>query len=149
MSATERTSITGSVATNRYTWAFQRELGSKEISTRGVVGASDMVLRHSVVHKWTYIHDTKGNRLQRVRCYASAEALAHGNALSTGLVAFAARNTPTVGDLIDHTQNRYTGLKGRALLKTLISPPLTLARINLEACASVQRDYAATEGSGV
>jgi hypothetical protein len=145
----ECTSNTGSVATNRYTWAFQKELGSGGISTGGVVGALDVVLRHSVIHKWTYICDTKGNRLQRVRCYASAKALAHSNVLSTGLASFAARNTPTVGDLIDHTQNRYTGLKGQALLKTLIAPPLTLARTNLEACASVQRDYAATEGSGV
>ncbi len=79
-----------------------------------------------------------------MRCHASAEALACGDALSTGLEAFAARNTPTMGDLIDHTQNRYTGLKGQALCKTLIAPALTLARTNLEACASVQRDYAAT-----
>jgi hypothetical protein len=133
MSSTGRTGDTGTGATNPYTRAFQRELGSGGISTGGVVGASDRVLRHSVIHKWT----TKGSRLQRLRRHASAEALAHGNALSTGLAAFAARSTPTIGDLIDHTQNRYTGLKGQAL------------GTNLEARTSVQQDYATKKGSRV
>jgi hypothetical protein len=63
MSATGHTSNTGVSATNLYTWAFQRELGSGGISTGGVVGALDEVLRHSVIHKWTYICGTKSNRL--------------------------------------------------------------------------------------
>jgi hypothetical protein len=112
---------------NPYTQAFPRELGSGGISTGGVVRALDEVLWHSVIHKWTYIGSTKGNKLQRARHHASAKALARGNALSTGLAAFAARNTPTMGDLIDHTQNRSTCLKGQALRKTLIAPALTLA----------------------
>jgi hypothetical protein len=110
---------------------------------------SDEVLRHSVIHKWTYIGCTKGNRLRRARHYASSNALALGNALSTVLVAFAARNIPTMGGLIDHTQSRSTRLKGQALRKTPIAPALTQVHTNLEACTSVHGDYAATEGSGV
>jgi hypothetical protein len=149
MSAMGCTGNTGAGATNPYTWAFRRELGSKGISTKGVVGALDKVLRHSVIHKWTHIVSTKGNRLQRVRLHAFAKASARNNVLSTALVAFAARNAPTMRDLIDHTQNRHTGLKGQPLRKTLIAPALTPGHTNLGACASVQQEYAATEGSGV
>ncbi len=111
------------------------------------MGALDEVLRHSVIHKWTYIGSTHANRLQRARLHASAKALARGNALSTGFAAFAARNTPTMGDLIDHTQNRSTCLKGWAPRKTSIAPTLTLAGTNLEACTSLHLDYVAMEGS--
>jgi hypothetical protein len=99
------------------------------------VGALEEVLRLSVIHKWIYIGSTHANRLQRAWLHASAKALARCNLLSTGLAAFAARNTPTVGDLIDHTQNRSNRLKGWAPHKTPIAPTLTLARTNLEACA--------------
>jgi hypothetical protein len=93
--------------------------------------------------------ENKGQKTTKIAASGICQGFACGNALSTGLAAFAARNTPTMGDLIDHTQNRYTGIKGQALHKTLVTPALTLVHTNLEACTSVQRDYATTEGSGV
>jgi hypothetical protein len=125
MSATGRNGNTSANVMNSYTGAYQRELGSRGISTREVAGESNKFLMYPVIHKRN-ISRRQAYKRQRARLYASTKALVHRDVLSTSSVAFVARSTPIVGDLIDCTLHGSTYFKGRAPNKTQISPTLAL-----------------------
>ncbi len=93
------------------------------------------------------IFGSLANCLHRARLHTLVDALAHSNALGTSLAAFVARNTPTVGDLIKFTQHHSVQYNGQTKKTGRILSTVALARTNIEACATVQREHAAIEGS--
>jgi hypothetical protein len=86
------------------------------------------------------------NELLWAQRFASAASLACSHSLTTGAAVFVAGMTPTVGNLVkfSSTWGTYT-----ARIKRPTTNSVTTARANLVAQASIHREYAATEATGV
>ena len=134
----------GSSIGNLYTHAFWRELGSRGILSTahgnlvGVMGNS--VTRTRAL---TGFHLNKRLRAQR---FASAASLARNRSLTTGTAVFVAGMTSTVGNLVKFSSTWGTCT---ACIKCPTTNSVTTARANLVAQASVHRECAAKEATGV
>jgi hypothetical protein len=134
-------------ATNPYTRAYQREVGSRGNMRRDLDKASNKVLLSPVI-RTRRISGNQANCLCRARLHALVDALACSNALGTGLALFVARNTPTVGDLIQFTQHHSIRYNGQTKKKGRNLSTVALAQTNIKVCTTVQREYTAIKGSG-
>jgi hypothetical protein len=137
--------LPGSRATNQYTRACQREVGSRGNLLTDLDKASNRVLSSPVI-RTRRISRSQANCLCRARLHALVDVLARSNALGTGSAALVARNTPTVGDLIQFTQHHSVQYNGQTKKTGRILSTVALAQTNIEACA--QREHAAIKGSG-
>jgi hypothetical protein len=135
MSASGHTGFTGNGVTNPFTWSHQRGVGGGGLSDREVAEVTSGVLLRPVVLT-RKISGCKANQLNRERWQASATALACTEALASG--TFIVWNTPTVGDLVHHTQRQGVSYSRQAVCKVRVSSSVALAQTNMEACTSVQ-----------
>jgi hypothetical protein len=144
MLGADHTADTGGSIGNPYTCAFQMELGSRGISSTahgnvvGVMGNSVTCTR-----ALTGFHLNKQSWAQR---FTSAASLARNRSLTTGTAVFVAGMTSTVGNLVKFSSTWGTCT---ACIKCPTTNSVTTARANLVARASVHREYAATEATGV
>ena len=91
----------------------------------------------------------QSNKILRAQQYSSHEAVERMNGLNRGAEKFLEASTPTIGDLIEHTQQRHTQITRLTDKYVPISEVLERARVNREASESVRREYANTESKGV
>jgi hypothetical protein len=144
MSGAGHTAYMGGSGGNLYTRAFWRELGSRGITSTAhgnVVGATGNSV--TCTRALTDFHLNK--RLQ-AQHFASAASLARSRSLITGAAIFVAGMTPTVGNLV-----KFSSTWGActARIKCPTTKSVTTGWANLVAQASVHREYAATEATGV
>ena len=70
------------------------------------------------------------------------------NGLNRGAAKFLAAATPTIGDLMEHTQQRHTQITRPMDKFVPTAEVLEKARVNKEARESVQREYSGMETKG-
>jgi hypothetical protein len=133
--------LQGGRSANLYTRAYRRE-GTPAMERDASEAHRQPVVRHT--H-----NGTAAARIWRVKSYPTEQALARSDAFEQSAAAFMTLATPTVGDLVDHS-NRTVGLQGRTRLtsdRTLSS--LVLSRTNIGARVTVQRELRALDSGGV
>jgi hypothetical protein len=92
---------------------------------------------------------TAAARIRHGKRYAFEQALARSDAFEQSAAAFMTLATPTVGDLVDHS-NRMAGLQGRTRStsnRTVSS--LVLLRTKIGARVTVQQELRALDSGGV
>jgi hypothetical protein len=141
MAPSGQASLSGTGVTNPYTRAYQREVGIRQNLCRDLDKASNGGLSSPII-RTRRISGSQANCLHRARLHALVDALAHSNSLVTGLAVFVVRNTPTVGDLIQFTEHHSIRYNNQTKKKGRILSTVALAQTNIEACATVQREYA-------
>jgi hypothetical protein len=84
-------------------------------------------------------------RFHRKRLHASREDAKWWEGLDRGAAKFLRSATPTMRDLVDHTQEQH-----RSVLRPSARSSFTvdMARVNLTAQESVQREYSTGKGTG-
>jgi hypothetical protein len=144
MSHTGHTGFTSAGVENPYTRAFRRELGSKMITNT----RSDRLLnevRGLPVTCTSTLSNQQYSKLNLSRRYASAVGLSHSDHLTAGRTSFVLGNTPTIDNLINHSQQVQTPIS-----KNCANVPLTIAvtQANQQAWAAMQQEYALAEKAG-
>ncbi len=137
MSHMGHTGFTSAGMENPFTRAFWRELGSKTITNT----RSDRLLnkvRGLSVTRTSTLSNQQHSKLNWARQYASAAALSRNNHLTAGRASFVLGNTPTISNLINHSQQVQTPIS-----KNRANVPLTIAvtQANQQARAAVQQEY--------
>ena len=130
---------------NPYTRAFHREPGINRITqteTESNEPAYSMPRNRMRMTR-------QSNKLLCAKQHSSCEAVERMNGLNRGAAKFFAATTPTIGDLMEHTQQRHTQIT-RPIVDKFVptSEVLERARVNREARESVQREYSSMESKG-
>ncbi len=130
---------------NPYTRAFHREPGVKqstqteEVSTELVYSMSCNKIRTT----W------QSNKLHRAKQHSLHKAMEWMNGLNRGSAEFLAASTPTIGNLMEHTQQQNTQLTRPVDKFVSTADALERAQANKEAKEAVRQEYACKESTGL
>ena len=129
-------------AGNPYTRAYRRKLGSTGISSTGdgkVVG-EEMGRPATLTSRQTHWQQRKLDQLMRS---VSGTELERRKRLSIGASRFLADATPTVGKLINYTQNAHSCTTQKSRHPVTPVKGLEIARVNQRAGVAVRAELAA------
>ena len=137
-----------SSAKNPYTKAFRRHLGSKGISNNTERSRFDAILDHPATHNNRARTDRQQRKMYRASLHASDADRIRREALNIGAARYLAEATPTIGNLIEYTQQSHSTTTRRAGNSVSTVRGMALARANQEACAAVSTEQASLENGG-
>jgi hypothetical protein len=119
---------------NPYTRAFHREPGIKQITQMEKESKEPAYSMPRNRMRTT----RQSNKLLRAKQHSLHKAVEQMNGLNRGAAKFlAAAATPTIGDLMEHTQQRHTQITCPIDKFVPIAEVLERARVNMEARESV------------
>ena len=125
---------------NPYTRAFRRQLGSN-----GISGTTDRRLLDTLLDlpatRNRSLTDRQLHKLQRTSWHASEADQSRQAALNIGAARYLAEATPTIGNLIEYTQQSHTIITRQRVNSVATVRGVALARENWEACAAVRTEY--------
>jgi hypothetical protein len=107
MSATDRTAEKSHGVSNSYTHAYRRELGTEGITNSQDGRKTDDRVNGYLVRCVRTCTIQQQASLARARSWASASTLEWAQRLEVGASEFLLQAAPTVGQLVDYTQNSY------------------------------------------
>jgi hypothetical protein len=129
---------------NPYTRAFHREPGINQITQTEKESNEPAYPTPRNRMRTT----RQSNKLLREKQHSLRKAVERMNGLNRGAAKVLAAATPTIGDLMEHTQQQHTQFTCPMDKFVPTVEVLERARVNKEARESVQREYPGMESNG-